>query len=62
MAADKILRFSDYERRSRNSDAVSPRDLAGADVIVLPIVRTERSAPREPDMRNVYTRACDDCW
>lgn len=62
MAAENILRFSDYERRSRNPDAVSPRDLADADVIVLPAVRTERRAPPEPDMRNVYTRACDDCW
>lgn len=62
MAADKILRFSDYERRSRNPDAVPLRDPADADVIMLPVVRIERSAPREPDMRNVYTRACDDCW
>ena len=54
-----IIRISDYDRRSRNPDAVSPRDPADADVIVLPVVRIERGADdakREPDMRDVYTR------
>jgi hypothetical protein len=37
-----IIRISDYERRSASPDAVSPRDPADADVIILPVVRIER--------------------
>ena len=57
MPADRVLRFSDYERRSRNPDAALLRDPAEANIIiVLPVVQ------READMRDVYTRACDERW
>ena len=40
----KIIRFADYEQRSKNPDAVSPRDPAdSAIVIVLPVIRVERT-------------------
>ena len=38
MAVEKIVRFSDYDRR--DADAVSPRNPADADVIVIWPVRT----------------------
>lgn len=34
--SDDIIRISDYERRSREPDAVSPRDPADAAVIAFP--------------------------
>lgn len=33
MPADKVVRFSDYEKRSRHPDSEHPRDPADADVI-----------------------------
>lgn len=39
---DKVIRFSDYERKSKNPDASQPRDLVEADVITLPVIRIER--------------------
>lgn len=34
----KVIRLCDYERRSRNPDAVSPRDPAdAAQIIILPV-------------------------
>lgn len=45
----QVIRFSDYEKRSRNPDAAGPRDPCEADVIVMPVVRIERDddAPSE---------------
>ena len=41
----EVIRFSDYERKSRDADAVSPRDPAdSAIIIVLPVIRLERYA------------------
>lgn len=40
---DNVIRICDYERRSKNPDAVQPRDPCEADVIALPVVRTERN-------------------
>ncbi len=34
-----VIRIADYERKSRNADAVQPRDPADADVIILPVIR-----------------------
>jgi hypothetical protein len=40
----QVIRFADYEQKSRNPDAVSPRDPAdSAVVIVLPMIRVERT-------------------
>lgn len=39
---EKVVRFSDYERRSREPDAAQPRNPTEADVIILPAVRIER--------------------
>ena len=35
-----VIRIADYERRSRNPDAATPRYPADADVIILPMIRT----------------------
>jgi hypothetical protein len=40
--SNKILRISDYDRKSRNPDAVSPRDPCDATIIILPVVCPER--------------------
>jgi hypothetical protein len=38
--SENVIRFADYERRSREPDAVSPRDPAdSAIVIILPVIR-----------------------
>jgi hypothetical protein len=42
-----IIWFQDYERKSRNPDAVN-RDLCNADVIILPVVRIERADQNDP--------------
>ena len=49
---DNVVRFCDYERRSRNPDAAQPRNPCDADVIVLPVIRIERHG-------NLGTVACD---
>ena len=49
-AAGQVVRFADYERRSRNPDAVSPRDPSeSAVIIILPVIRRFDGgpAPRE---------------
>ncbi len=33
---EKVVRFSDYEKRSRNPDAIGPRDPCEADIIEFP--------------------------
>jgi hypothetical protein len=44
---EKVVRFFDYERRSRDPDAqAEARDPAGATIIILPVVRIERALPR----------------
>lgn len=44
----EIIRFADYEQRSKNPDAISPRNPAdSAIVIILPVVRT-LNAPDGP--------------
>jgi hypothetical protein len=43
----KVVRFSDYEKRSRDPHAVSPRNPSDtAVIVVLPVVRTERYVDR----------------
>ena len=56
MPAADIIRISDYERRSRHPDAVSPRDPCDADVIIFPVVRTERVAGDAGPSSDIYTR------
>jgi hypothetical protein len=34
-----VIRFADYERRSKQPDAAQPRDPCDAKVIVLPVIR-----------------------
>lgn len=47
MIVAQVIRFADYEQKSRNPDAVSPRDPAdSAIVIILPVIR--RFNPTEP--------------
>jgi hypothetical protein len=42
----KVIRFSDYERRSHQADAVPDRDPADAcQIIILPIIRVVRIEP-----------------
>jgi hypothetical protein len=36
---DNVVRIADYERKSKDADAVSPRNPADADVIRLPCIR-----------------------
>jgi len=36
-----VIRFSDYEKKSREPDSEGPRNPADADVIVLPVIRVE---------------------
>lgn len=38
-----VVRIADMERRSRNLDAMQPRDPCDCDVIVLPVIRVERN-------------------
>jgi hypothetical protein len=49
---ENVVRFADYEKRSKQPDAAQPRDPADADVIVLPVIRIER--PRQPEPREIY--------
>jgi hypothetical protein len=56
--SDNVVRIADYERRSREPDAVSPRDPVDAAVIVLPVVRVDRAA----EMTDVYTRTCNEAF
>lgn len=44
---ENIIRLSDYEKRSRNPDAVSPRNPADAEIIILPVIRIERHGTLE---------------
>jgi hypothetical protein len=49
-----VLRISDFERRSREPDAVSPRDPSdSAVIIVLPVIRVERydESPKKGESR-----------
>jgi hypothetical protein len=39
---EKVIRFADWERKSRNPDAMQPRDPCEATVIILPVIRIER--------------------
>jgi hypothetical protein len=44
----KVLRFSDYDRKSREPDSLGPRDPCdSAVIIILPVVRIERAPRRE---------------
>jgi hypothetical protein len=43
MPKENVVRFSDFEQKSRNADSVSPRDPSdSAIIILLPLVRVER--------------------
>lgn len=53
---DNVVRFADYKRRSKNPDAMQPRDPVEADVIVLPVIRVERA----PDSVCVPAYMLDD--
>lgn len=45
--SENVVRFADYEQKSRNADAVSPRNpVDSAVVIILPVIR--RFNPTEP--------------
>ncbi len=53
MAEEKVLRFADYEQRSRNADALPLRNPAdSAIIIVLPIIRVERYDFERPISRS----------
>lgn len=39
---DNVVRFADYERRSREPDAFPERDPSSATIIILPLVKVER--------------------
>ena len=47
---DNVRRFSDYERRSREPDSVSPRDPADADVIELQTPAQRRGLDAATDL------------
>jgi hypothetical protein len=43
---ENVIRFDDYERKSRNPDAVSPRNPAdSAVIIILPMIRQFNEIP-----------------
>ena len=44
MAVEKVIRFRDYEKRSRHADAVDRDPAESAVIIILPIIRIERYA------------------
>ena len=47
--SENVVRFCDFDKRSKQPDAAQPRDPCEADVIVLPVIRIERVAePKEP--------------
>lgn len=50
---DNVIRFADYERKSRDADAVSPRDPCDAAVIVLPVIR-KLNAPAPKPVGNYF--------
>lgn len=48
MPAEKnVVRIIDYEKRSREPDALGPRDPTEADAVIifLPVIRIERERP-----------------
>lgn len=45
----EVVRFCDYDKRSRIPDAVVPRNPVDADVIVLPVIRIEPPCDIEPE-------------
>jgi hypothetical protein len=50
---ENVVRFADYEKRSKQPDAAQPRDPADAAIIiVLPAIRIER--PHQPEPREIY--------
>ena len=36
---EAVIRFADYDRRSRSPDSAQPRNPVEADVIILPVIR-----------------------
>jgi len=40
--AEKVVRFCDFDKRSKQPDSAQPRDPCEADVIVFPIIRFPR--------------------
>jgi hypothetical protein len=52
---DNIVRIVDYDRKSREPDAVSPRDHCDADVIKLPVIRRLNApAPERKSLPSVF--------
>ena len=45
MAVEKIIRFRDYEPRSRNPDAVHRDPAEPCVIVILPIIRIEQYPP-----------------
>lgn len=48
---EKVVRFADHERRSREPDAGPLRDRSSAVIIILPVVRIERHEDASPRRR-----------
>jgi hypothetical protein len=58
LAVGQVIRFADYEQKSRNPDAVSPRNPAdSAIVIILPVIR--QFNPKEPPVLDAATLAAE---
>jgi hypothetical protein len=45
---DNVVRFCDFEKRSKQPDAASPRDPCEADIIILPVIRKFNAPGPEP--------------
>jgi phosphatidylserine decarboxylase len=46
--SDNVIRFCDYDKRSREPDAVQPRDPCDATIIILPVIRRFNEVPSVP--------------
>jgi hypothetical protein len=51
--SENVVRICDYERRSREPDAVAPRDPVEADVIALPIYKRPVPGIEAPNLANL---------
>jgi hypothetical protein len=53
-----VIRFSDYEKKSREPDSEGPRNPADADVIVLPVIHTGSNSIID-QQRELFAKSLD---